>query len=88
MDDHVHVLVLPLEGFALQRIVHSWKSFSAKELAKASGRISPIWQREYLDRIVRDQEELMQKAQYIHDNPMRRWPYLAKYPWMGFGSDV
>jgi len=53
MDDHVHVLVFPLEGYALHRIVHSWKSFSAKQLAKASGRTAPVWQREYLDRIVR-----------------------------------
>ena len=69
MDDHVHVSVLPLEGFALQRIVHSWKSFSAKQLAKDWRRSSPVWQREYFDRIVRNEEELMQKAQYILGNP-------------------
>jgi putative transposase len=86
MDDHVHVLVLPVDGFALQRIVHSWKSFSAMQLANASGRIAPVWQREYLDRIVRDQEELMQKAQYILGNPLKRWPHLQEYPWMGFGT--
>ncbi len=86
MDNHVHVLVLPADGFALHRIVHSWKSFSAKQLAKASGRSTPVWQREYLDRIVRDQEELMQKAHYILGNPLKRWPDLQGYQWMGFGS--
>ena len=85
MDDHVHVLVFPLEGYALHRIVHSWKSFSAKQLAKASGRTTPVWQREYLDRIVRSQEELIQKAEYILGNPLKRWPYLEEYPWMRFG---
>ncbi|MGO9572530.1 MAG: REP-associated tyrosine transposase [Desulfomonilaceae bacterium] len=86
MDDHVHVLVLPLESFALHQIVHSWKSFSAKQLANHSGRTTPIWQREYFDRIVRDEEELMEKAQYILGNPWKKWPLTKDYPWLGFGS--
>jgi len=88
MDDHVHVLVLPLESFALHQIVHSWKSFSAKRLVKEMGRPTPVWQHEYFDRIVRDDEELMQKAQYILNNPSKRWPSLEEYPWVGIGSGV
>ncbi len=49
MDDHVHVLVVPLEGFALERIVHSWKSFTATRLVKECGRKGPLWQQEYFD---------------------------------------
>ncbi|HTY22567.1 MAG TPA: transposase [Desulfomonilaceae bacterium] len=86
MDDHVHVILLPFEGFSLHRIVHSWKSVTAKRLVKESGRTAPVWQREYFDRIVRDEDELMQKAQYITANPWNRWPYLEEYPWVGFGS--
>jgi putative transposase len=26
MDDHTHVVLAPFDGFALQEIVHSWKS--------------------------------------------------------------
>jgi REP element-mobilizing transposase RayT len=85
MDDHVHVLVLPLEGFALHRIVHSWKSFSAQRLASDGARIPPVWQREYFDRIVRNDDELRQKAQYILGNPLKRWPSIEEYPWAGFG---
>jgi REP element-mobilizing transposase RayT len=86
MDDHVHVLVLPLKGLELHRILHSWKSLAAKRLAKDWGRTTPVWQREYFDRIVRDDEELMQKAQYILGNPLKRWPSIQEYPWLGFGS--
>jgi hypothetical protein len=43
MDDHVHSLLQPFEGFPLHRIVHSWKSVTAKRLVKESGRRAPIW---------------------------------------------
>jgi putative transposase len=65
MDDHIHALVLPLDSFTLQSIIHSWKSFSAKRLVKEWGRTPPVWEREYFDRIVRNDKELFQKAQYI-----------------------
>ncbi|MBI5570342.1 MAG: transposase [Desulfomonile tiedjei] len=86
MDDHIHVLVIPFEEFLLQRIVHSWKSFAAKKLVKGWERTAPVWQREYRDRIVRDEAELLQKAGYILGNPFTRWPDLEEYPWVGFGS--
>lgn len=86
MDDHVHVLLLPLDDFELHQIVHSWKSFSAQRLAREWARTRPIWQREYFDRIVRDDEEFTQKAQYILGNPLKRWPDLEEYPWVGLGA--
>jgi putative transposase len=86
MDDHVHILVEPWEPFSLQKIVHALKSFSANRLQKDFGRIGAIWQREYYDRIVRDEAELEEKAEYILGNPARRWPALEKYQWSGYGS--
>jgi REP element-mobilizing transposase RayT len=44
--NHVHVLVTPLPGHALAEILHSWKSFTAKEIIKveaAPRRLSPWW---------------------------------------------
>jgi putative transposase len=86
MDDHVHVLVQPFEGFPLHRIVQSWKSFTATLLVKDWGRKAPVWQHEYFDRIVRDEAEFKQKAHYIAGNPLKRWPDLPDYPWVGFGT--
>ena len=34
MDDHVHALVEPLEDYRLQKLVHSWKSFTAHKSKK------------------------------------------------------
>jgi len=70
--NHVHVIVTPLPGHELSEILHSWKSYTAKQilqLAAASGRLPEgaisIWQKESYDRIVRTSEELFRIEQYI-----------------------
>src|SRR5438477_12201956 len=62
MHDHIHLLATPLETYRLQEIVHSWKSFTANSLQRTSGRRGAVWQDEYYDRIVRDEEELLEKS--------------------------
>jgi len=84
MDDHVHVLACPLANHSLQQIVHSWKSFTANRLGKFQDRSAPVWQVEYFDRIVRDEDDLVQKAHYILNNPQKRWPETEEYPWVGY----
>jgi REP-associated tyrosine transposase len=69
MNDHVHVLVQPKEGFELQSLVHSWKSFSANRMQKNGTRKGAVWQDEYFDRVVRDEEEFFQKLEYILNKP-------------------
>lgn len=81
MDDHVHVLVAPREEFPLQEIIHTWKSFTANRLQRDFGRAGSIWQKEYFDRIVRDEAELMEKITYVVSNPTRRWPEIEDYAW-------
>jgi putative transposase len=85
MDDHIHVLVAPLHDHPLERILHSWKSFTSKGLRQLRERAAPVWQDEYFDRIVRGDADLMQKAQYILGNPLKRWPEVEEYPWVGCG---
>ena len=79
MNDHVHVLVEPHDSFRLEALLQSWKSFSAKRIAALRGEVGTIWQREYFDRVVRDETEYQQKRDYILDNPFRRWPTLEAY---------
>ncbi len=69
MPNHVHVLLTPRPGFALGRILHSWKSFSAHEINKQTGRQGDVWQHETYDHIVRDPDSLWHFAKYIVDNP-------------------
>jgi len=82
MNDHVHVLVWPEGNQRLQDIIHSWKSFTAHRLAADSGRIGNLWQHESFDRIVRNEQELYEKMQYMLNNPGKRWPELQSYKWV------
>jgi putative transposase len=88
MPDHVHVLVKPLERHILQDIVHSWKSFTAHQFRRDFGYKVGIWQEEYFDRIVRDEREFLDKAQYIINNPLKRWSEMEEYPWVWVKEDL
>ena len=83
MDDHVHALLRA--RIELQRVIHSWKSFTAHRLLALSDppRGSPLWQAEYYDHIVRDDSELQRTIRYIVSNPQRRWPGTVNYEWVG-----
>jgi mutator protein MutT len=83
--NHAHVLVTARPGHDLSEILHSWKSFTAKELAKveaASRRLQPwwdkqskgdhsVWQKESFDHLVRSPESLYRFECYIRDH--REW---------------
>ncbi len=49
-------------------------------------RFGRVWQEEYFDRVVRDEAELVEKAQYILDNPRKRWPEGRDYLWVWAGG--
>lgn len=82
MNDHIHVLMTTIEPFALQDVLHSWKSFTANRLQREQGRRGRIWQQEYFERTVRDEHELAQKFDYIRSNPWARWPEIESYRWV------
>ena len=79
MPNHVHVLFHLAIGRDLNRILHSWKSYTAHRIG-----FGVIWQREYFDRVMRNDEEIVEKATYIRSNPSKRWPQLAvdAYRWV------
>ena len=76
-SNHVHVIVTPLAPYALSDIIHSWKSYTSKQILKveaASRRLvdtkrqdaaATVWQKEYYDRIIRNPEELYNIEHYI-----------------------
>ena len=82
MNDHVHVVVMPLAEHRLEEIVRSWKSYTARTFQRETGRCGNVWLVESFDRIVRDDAELLEKAQYILNNPRKRWPEVMEYPWV------
>ena len=69
MPNHVHAVVSPLADVALSKILHSWKSYSAKQINALLGRRGPLWQKESFDHIVRSAEQLERINDYIRKNP-------------------
>jgi len=85
MPNHVHVLVTPLHDYSLSSILHSWKSFTAKEANKLLGRGGAFWLEEYFDRAVRDENHFRRVIEYIDYNPVKAglcvqpedWPFTS-----------
>lgn len=82
MNDHVHLIIRPFERLRLESIVQARKSYTSHVIQRERGQGESLWQREYFDRIIRDDKELQQKYEYIRRNPFKRWPELDNYPWL------
>jgi REP element-mobilizing transposase RayT len=86
MLDHLHLL-LSL-GLNYDRDLRHWvsvfKRYAAREAHERFG-INPLWQRNFYEHVVRDNESLTQKAQYILNNPVRKMLATAweEYPFCG-----
>jgi REP element-mobilizing transposase RayT len=67
-SNHVHVLVTPASGVELSRILHSWKSYSAKAINRVANRNGAFWQQESYDHIVRSEDALFRIRNYIRNH--------------------
>ncbi len=68
MPNHVHVLIRVIENKSLSTIVHSWKSYTSKEINKLLNRSGQVWMREYYDRYIRNQQHFAKVIEYIRNN--------------------
>lgn len=76
MPDHAHLLLTPNsddEGntFGFTQIMQAIKSASAHAINRQLGRAGRVWQEESFDRLLRSDEKLREKAEYICANPIR-----------------
>lgn len=81
MPDHVHMLIQPFpcdnplscpeqKVWSLSSILHSIKSYSAKQIPKVMPHIGTVWQPERYDRIIR-QQEFENTWEYIRQNHVK-----------------
>jgi putative DNA methylase len=71
MPNHVHALVETMEGWPIEEVAHSWKSWTAHAANRVLGRTGKFWQREYHDRFVRDGTHFERVLRYIEENPVK-----------------
>jgi REP element-mobilizing transposase RayT len=69
LNDHVHMIINPLD--TLSKIMHSIKSFTAHQINKLSNRDGKLWQDENFDRVIRDENEFLEKINYVANNPIK-----------------
>lgn len=93
MPNHVHVMIRTHEGNPLGKTVQSWKSYTGRRMAElglgAPRNETSVWQRDYWDRIIRDEKHLLTAVEYIHGNPVKAglvnnpedWPWSSASGW-------
>ena len=69
MPNHVHVLFRLLGETVMEKVIHSWKLFSARRINIMSGRSGQLWQAECWDRLMRSQAQYDWTVRYIQRNP-------------------
>jgi 1-hydroxy-2-methyl-2-(E)-butenyl 4-diphosphate synthase len=70
MPNHIHAILRPIGEETLEKILFSWKNFTAKEANKLLGADGPFWQPEYYDHIIRNGEDLGNQIKYVINNPV------------------
>jgi len=76
MPDHVHLLLTSLYKpdkwpHTLPEIMHAIKGSSARKINLLLGKTGPVWQEESFDHVLRSNESLAEKVDYICQNPVR-----------------
>ena len=71
MPNHVHAMIRVHPGHPLEKVIHSWKSFTATAANKLLGRTGDFYQHGYFDRMIRDDEHFYNTAKYIEANPVK-----------------
>jgi len=89
MPDHVHMILTPLRDkdgwpFRLVDILQCLKSVTAHRINKLLHTSGPVWEEESFDHVLRSEESLNDRADYIRQNPVRRGLVARpeEYPWM------
>jgi REP element-mobilizing transposase RayT len=81
MPNHVHAVLQPLPGHELPQILHSWKSYTAKEINKLLEIKGEFWGIEYYDHLIRDERDFSAQIEYALANPSKAG--LQNWKWSG-----
>jgi REP element-mobilizing transposase RayT len=95
MPNHVHLL-FELWELPLDRLLKAWKGTSANAANRVLGRTGTLWQEDYWDRYMRDEEHFRKAKHYIEWNPVKAhlvpqpdlWPFSSAHPkWQWSAQD-
>jgi len=94
MPDHVHLLLSPRRNrdgwpYPLVDILQCLKSVTAHRINKMLRLSGPVWQEESFDHVLRSDESLKEKCEYIRQNPVRKGLVMRpeEYRWLWVDPD-
>lgn len=84
MPNHLH-LVVQIWQTPLSALSKSWKGFIAREANQILGRKGTLWEREYWDTLMEDEEQFRKAVNYTENNPAKAglvrepkaWPWSS-----------
>jgi putative transposase len=79
MPNHVHAVFVQNPNWPLEKLLRSWKSFTSRKINSLLGRDGSLWQRDYFDRLVRDEKHFANCIRYIRRNPQRAHLHDSDY---------
>lgn len=79
MPNHVHSLFVQNPDWPLEKLVRSWKRFTAREINRLLMRSGRLWQRDYFDRLIRDERHFSNCVRYIRRNPEKARLMQSQY---------
>ena len=86
MPNHAHALLCPIVPQTLSSVMHSWKSFTSKQLNRLFDRSGRIWEPESFDHLVRTGRSNDGFIRYIAENPANAG--LPDWPWIHIAPQV
>jgi len=93
MPDHVHLIYSPLRredgrSYTLPEIMKAIKGRSARQVNVALKRTGPVWQEEFFDHVLRCNDSLVDRVEYVCQNPVRAGIVKteAEYAWVWKGK--
>ncbi len=95
MPDHVHMIFTPLiskgidQFYSLAEITGAIKGASAHLVNEQLNRRGSVWQEESFDHVLRSDESLKEKVEYVLQNPVRRGlvSSAGDYKWLWVSAE-
>lgn len=95
MPDHVHLLLMPLRDrdgwpIPLVELMQCLKGATAHRINRLLHRQGPVWEEESFDHVLRSDESLKEKCEYIRQNPVKAGlvPRPEDYRWLWVNPDL
>ncbi len=86
MPDHVHFFCTPRDDSKdLSSFMMGWKQWTSKRLSRECGMKPPIWQPEFFDYLLRNEDGYEERYEYMRENPVKAKlaGNSAEWPWQG-----